>query len=70
MRTAVATIARIPYLNSAPFYARWDEAPGTTVDLPPRALGEEARAGRADAGLMSRLLFAAQLSHRRGIAAG
>ena len=53
MRTAVATIARIPYLNSAPFYARWDEAPGTTVDLPPRALGEEARAGRADAGLMA-----------------
>ena len=53
MRTAVATIARIPYLNSAPFYARWEEAPGTTVDLPPRALGEEARAGRADAGLMA-----------------
>jgi chorismate dehydratase len=53
VRTAVATIARIPYLNSAPFYARWDEAPGTTVDLPPRALGEEARAGRADAGLMA-----------------
>jgi chorismate dehydratase len=51
--TAVATIARIPYLNSAPFYARWDEAPGTSVDLPPRALGEEARAGRADAGLMA-----------------
>jgi len=51
--TAVATIARIPYLNSAPFYARWHEAPGTTIDLPPRLLGEEARAGRADAGLMA-----------------
>ena len=50
---AVATIARIPYLNSEPFYARWREAPGSTVDLPPRALGEEARAGRADAGLMA-----------------
>lgn len=50
---AVATIARIPYLNSEPFYARWHEAPGRTVDLPPRALGEEARAGRADAGLMA-----------------
>jgi chorismate dehydratase len=51
--TAVATIARIPYLNSAPFYARWHEAPGTTIDLPPRLLGEEARKGRADAGLMA-----------------
>jgi len=51
--TAVATIARIPYLNSEPFYGRWSEAPGTTLDLPPKALGEEARAGRADAGLMA-----------------
>ena len=46
-------VARIPYLNSEPFYARWDAAPGPTVDLPPRALGEEASAGRADAGLMA-----------------
>ena len=51
--TTLATLARIPYLNAAPFYVRWSEAPGTTVDLPPRALGEEARAGRADAGLMA-----------------
>ena len=36
---AVATIARIPYLNAEPFYALWSEAPATTVDLPPRALG-------------------------------
>ncbi len=50
---AVATIARIPYLNSEPFYALWDEAPGTTVDLPPRALGDAARNGAADAGLMA-----------------
>jgi len=49
----LATLARIPYLNAAPFYVRWAEAPGTTIDLPPRALGEEARAGRADAGLMA-----------------
>jgi chorismate dehydratase len=49
----LSTLARIPYLNAAPFYVRWKEAPGTTVDLPPRALGEEARAGRADAGLMA-----------------
>ena len=52
-RAAVATIARIPYLNSEPFYALWADAPGTTVDLPPRALGEAARAGLADAGLMA-----------------
>ena len=51
--TTLATLARIPYLNAAPFYVRWAEAPGTTIDLPPRALGEEARAGRADAGLMA-----------------
>jgi chorismate dehydratase len=49
----LATLARIPYLNAAPFYVRWADAPGTTIDLPPRALGEEARAGRADAGLMA-----------------
>ncbi len=49
----LATLARIPYLNAAPFYVRWDHAPGATVDLPPRALGEEARAGRVDAGLMA-----------------
>lgn len=49
----IATLARIPYLNAAPFYVRWGEAPGATVDLPPRALGEEARAGRVDAGLMA-----------------
>jgi len=52
-RAAVATIARIPYLNAEPFYARWDDAPGTSVDLPPRALGDAARNGQADAGLMA-----------------
>jgi chorismate dehydratase len=52
-RAAVATIARIPYLNSEPFYAQWHAAPGTSVDLPPRALGEAARDGQADAGLMA-----------------
>lgn len=49
----LTTLARIPFLNAAPFYVRWAEAPGTTIDLPPRALGDEARAGRADAGLMA-----------------
>jgi len=47
---AVATIARIPYLNSEPFYALWSDAPGTTFDLPPRALGEAARASIQDLG--------------------
>ena len=51
--TSLTTLARIPFLNAAPFYVRWAEAPGATVDLPPRALGEEARAGRVDAGLMA-----------------
>lgn len=49
----IAVLARIPYLNAEPFYVNWEGAPGATVDLPPRALGEEARAGRADAGLMA-----------------
>ena len=31
----------------------WSQAPGATVDLPPRSLGEGARGGRVDAGLMA-----------------
>ena len=27
--TTLATLARIPYLNAAPFYVRWSDAPGT-----------------------------------------
>lgn len=46
-------VARIPYLNSAPFYARFP-APGLELlDLPPRQLGEAAREGRVDAGILS-----------------
>jgi len=55
-RTAVPTgpvVARIPYLNAEPYYASWDQLPGTSVDLVPRRLGEEARAGNVDAGLMA-----------------
>ena len=46
-------VARIPYLNAEPYYADWDRLPGTSVDLVPRRLGEEARAGNVDAGLMA-----------------
>ncbi len=46
-------VARIPYLNAEPFYTRWDELPGVSVDRVPRQLGEEARAGTVDAGLMA-----------------
>jgi len=48
-----AVLARIPYLNAQPFYVDWNDAPGTSVDLVPRRLGDEARAGRVDAGLMA-----------------
>lgn len=46
-------VARIPYLNAEPYYARWHNLPGTSIDLVPRRLGEEARAGSVDAGLMA-----------------
>src|SRR5688572_26739603 len=47
-------VARIPYLNAEPFYAGWgDDPPFERVDLVPRALGEAARAGTIDAGLMA-----------------
>ena len=46
-------VARIPYLNAEPYYADWSNLPGTSVDLVPRRLGEEARAGNVDAGLMA-----------------
>jgi chorismate dehydratase len=46
-------VARIPYLNAEPYYGDWGRLPGTSVDLVPRRLGEEARAGNVDAGLMA-----------------
>jgi len=54
-----ARVARIPYLNSAPFYVSWSELEPrseglwTSVDLPPRQLGQAAEAGEIDAGLMA-----------------
>lgn len=45
-------VARIPYLNSLPFYACLPE--GTEeLDLPPRQLGEAAASGAVDAGILS-----------------
>jgi chorismate dehydratase len=47
-------VAKIPYLNAAPFYAGWGEAPPfESVSMVPRELGGAARDGRIDAGLMA-----------------
>lgn len=47
-------VARIPYLNAKPFYAEWGERPPFEVqDMVPSRLGEAARNGRVDAGLMA-----------------
>lgn len=47
-------VARIPYLNAAPFYAGWGEDPPfEVVDMVPRELGSAARDGAIDAGLMA-----------------
>ena len=45
--------ARIPYSNSAPFYALWADAPFAVRKLVPRELGREAEAGSVDLGLMA-----------------
>lgn len=47
-------VAKIPYLNAAPFYAGWGEDPPFEVaEMVPRRLGEAARDGTIDAGLMA-----------------
>lgn len=46
-------VARIPYLNSAPFYEELPATGMTLLDLPPRELGVAARAGQVDAGILS-----------------
>jgi predicted solute-binding protein len=46
-------IARIPYLNTEPFYHRFSAQGYELVDLPPRELGREAALGRIAAGPMS-----------------
>ncbi|MGH7566980.1 MAG: MqnA/MqnD/SBP family protein, partial [Gemmatimonadota bacterium] len=47
-------VAKIPYLNAAPFYAGWgDDPPFESVSMVPRELGVAARDGTIDAGLMA-----------------
>jgi len=47
-------VARIPYLNARPFYCGWgDDPPFEVVEMVPRELGEAARNGLVDAGLMA-----------------
>ncbi len=46
-------IGKIPYLNSFPFYSGWEMLPVETVELFPRSLGELARSGKIDGGLLS-----------------
>lgn len=47
-------VARIPYLNSEPYYDGWGEDPPfEVVEMVPRELGEAARSGTIDAGLMA-----------------
>jgi chorismate dehydratase len=45
--------ARIPYANTAPFYALWADAPFAVRNLVPRDLGREAEAGGVDLGIMA-----------------
>ena len=49
-------IARIPYLNSHPYYQRWDtlgDLGWSSVTMPPRQLGIYMERGEVDAGLMA-----------------
>ena len=46
-------VARIPYLNSVPYYQLVDDGSFDLIDLPPRMLGQAARRGEIDAGIMS-----------------
>ena len=54
-----ARVARLPYLNTAPFYLGWknieeaSEGRWSPVVLPPRQLGLAAEAGEVDAGVMA-----------------
>ncbi len=46
-------VARIPYLNSVPFYQNLEGAGYELVDMPPRELGRLAIDGCVDAGILS-----------------
>lgn len=51
--TTSTLIARIPYLNTEPFYRRFSARGYELINLVPRRLGEEAARGRVVAGVMS-----------------
>jgi chorismate dehydratase len=51
--TTSTLIARIPYLNTEPFYRTFHAAGYELLDLPPRQLGEAAEKGRVVGGPMS-----------------
>lgn len=46
-------IGKIPYLNAFPFYSGWENSPFDWVELYPKQLGELARKGEIDGGLLS-----------------
>ncbi len=46
-------IGKIPYLNSFPFYSGWGNLAVETVELFPKQLGDLAREGKIDGGLLS-----------------
>ena len=46
-------IGKIPYLNAAPFHQGWEAADFDWVELNPKQLGELARQGKIDGGLLS-----------------
>ncbi len=46
-------IGKIPFLNSFPFYSGWENSGFDTVELFPKQLGELARNGKIDGGLLS-----------------
>lgn len=55
--TTSTLIARIPYLNTEPFYHCFSAQGYELIDLQPRALGQAAAAGRVAAGPMSVMDF-------------
>ncbi len=46
-------IGKIPYLNAVPFHHGWENAPFDWMELYPKQLGELARQGKIDGGLLS-----------------
>lgn len=56
-------IAKIPYLNAEPFYAGLSATEFSLLEIPPRRLGELARAGEIEAGLMPVVDFFALEKH-------